>query len=106
MRPGNVQENYMKNPRQYHRAAVASGRWSLYRNNPKRLQRGLNPFRLDSMKPSLPIHRYFEMEKRYAQVAYGNPNTYDKIQDSIERCYLNHLDRAKDKPKLTDGPLN
>ncbi|SNZ00495.1 4Fe-4S binding protein [Flagellimonas pacifica] len=55
----------MKHPSQYHKAAVASGQWLLYRNNPNRKAKGLSPMQLDSETPTLPIEEYFRMEKRF-----------------------------------------
>jgi len=57
-----------KNPSQYHKAAVRSGQWLLYRNDPRRLNDDKNPFQLDSDKPSLPLEDYLRMERRFAQL--------------------------------------
>ncbi|MEX0313505.1 MAG: 4Fe-4S binding protein, partial [Allomuricauda sp.] len=55
----------MKEPSQYHKAAVQSGQWLLYRNDPARKEKGLNPLQLDSEAPTIPISEYFSMEKRF-----------------------------------------
>ena len=39
----------MKNPSQYHKAAVNSGQWLLYRNNPELSIDGNNTLQLDSL---------------------------------------------------------
>jgi len=51
----------MKNPSQYHKAAVESGQWMLYRNDP----RTPKPFHLDSTSPVLKIETYLKLEKRF-----------------------------------------
>ncbi|MCR9262641.1 MAG: 4Fe-4S binding protein [Flavobacteriaceae bacterium] len=55
----------MKHPSQYHKAAVASGQWLLYRNDPSRVEKGLASLQLDSERPSLPVEYYLRMEKRF-----------------------------------------
>ncbi|TMU56998.1 4Fe-4S binding protein [Flagellimonas algicola] len=55
----------MRHPSQYHKAAVASGQWLLYRNNPNRTTVGLNTLELDSGKPTISIQDYLRMEKRF-----------------------------------------
>ena len=48
----------MKNPSQYHKAAVASGQWLLYRNDPRKS----SSFQLDSKTPSIKIEDYLPLE--------------------------------------------
>ena len=88
----------MKRPGQYHKAAVASGQWLLYRNNPERRERNLNTLQLDSAEPSLPIEHYLKLERRFSQLFQGdNPNfrpLIRKIQNYIDRRYDNYLNRA------------
>lgn len=62
----------MKNPRQYHKAAVASGQWLLYRSRP-----GVNHSRdrmlqLDSPAPHIPIEDYLVMEERFGAIFSAN----------------------------------
>ena len=84
----------MKNPSQYHKAAVASGQWLLYRNDPRRLKKGLNSLLLDSDKPSIPIETYLKKEKRFSKFLTQNQSAFDKIiadmQEQINRRYLKY----------------
>lgn len=57
----------MRNPSQYHKAAVASGQWVLYRNDPRRIGKGRNSFQFDSPEPSIYIDEYLSMEKRFSK---------------------------------------
>lgn len=53
-----------RNPSQYHKAAVASGQWLLYRNDPRKTQ----AFQLDSEAPSIPIEDYLKLEGRFSSL--------------------------------------
>lgn len=74
-----------KNPSQYHKAAVASGQWLLYRNDPKRAEQNLNPFQLDSDKPNIPIEDYLRMEGRFAKIFIGNETLMESRLESIQK---------------------
>ncbi len=58
----------MKNPSQYHKMAVASGQWLLYRNDPRRVEKGIPALQLDSEAPSVGIERYLQMENRFKMI--------------------------------------
>ncbi|MDA0873713.1 MAG: pyruvate:ferredoxin (flavodoxin) oxidoreductase, partial [Bacteroidetes bacterium] len=45
--------------------ASSSGYWPLYRFDPRRKEEGLNPFQLDSKRPSTKLSEYFYNENRY-----------------------------------------
>jgi pyruvate-ferredoxin/flavodoxin oxidoreductase len=45
--------------------AVQSGFWPLYRYNPKLVEEGKNPLKLDSKDPSIPLEQYAYNETRY-----------------------------------------
>ena len=74
----------MKNPSQYHRAAVASGQWLLYRNDPERTKKGLNPLQLDSPRPSMPIEEYLIKEERFAQLFGHDPSTFNNLMEQLQ----------------------
>ena len=42
--------------------AVASATWPLFRFDPSMRQRGMNPFRLDSPRPRIPLEEYRKNE--------------------------------------------
>ncbi|MBC3759592.1 4Fe-4S binding protein [Hyunsoonleella sp. SJ7] len=58
----------VKHPSQYHKLAVASGQWLLYRNDPRRMEKRLNPMQLDSGVPSIKIQEYLKLEKRFSKL--------------------------------------
>ena len=69
----------MKNPSQYHKAAVNSGQWLLYRHDPRKS----NPFQLDSNEPTLSAIDYLKMEKRFNELFKPtNEALIKRIQDN------------------------
>jgi pyruvate-ferredoxin/flavodoxin oxidoreductase len=53
--------------------AVQSGRWLLYRFDPRRRARGLNPLQLDSPAPRLPMAQAMASENRFRQLQHSQP---------------------------------
>jgi pyruvate-ferredoxin/flavodoxin oxidoreductase len=53
--------------------AVASGYWPLFRYNPTMRAIGVNPFRLDSPRPTIPFRDYAYNELRYRALAQSRP---------------------------------
>ena len=88
----------LKAPSQYHKAAVASGQWLLYRNNPMRSLNGLNALQLDSEVPSLPIEKYLRLEKRFKGLFESDKESFNslmhKLQQGIDRRYDRYLQLA------------
>jgi len=58
---------------QHQKLAVDSGRWLLYRHDPRRAARGENPLILDSPPPSLPVAEAMAAENRFRLLAYSQP---------------------------------
>ncbi len=53
---------------------VDSGYWPLYRYDPRLVEEGKHPFRLDSRKPSKPFAEVANKEARYAVLSRVNPD--------------------------------
>ncbi|WP_215762041.1 pyruvate:ferredoxin (flavodoxin) oxidoreductase [Acetobacter sp. P1H12_c] len=53
--------------------AVASGYWPLFRFDPTMRKSGLNPFRLDSTRPRIPLEDYAYKELRYKTLTRTHP---------------------------------
>ncbi len=89
----------MKNPGQYHKAAVASGQWLLYRNDPRRADQGLNTLQLDCSDPTISIEDYMRMEKRFSLLLDINKEDFKeimgRIQKQVDRRYDRHLALAQ-----------
>ncbi len=54
--------------------ATASGHWPLFRFDPTMRRKGLNPFRLDSPRPRIPLRDYAYHELRYKTLTRTHPD--------------------------------
>ncbi|MEJ2515584.1 MAG: pyruvate:ferredoxin (flavodoxin) oxidoreductase [Gammaproteobacteria bacterium] len=59
--------------------AVNCGHWPLMRYNPVLRDEGMNPFLLDSHRPSIPFREYADKEIRYRILAGTNPRDADAL---------------------------
>ncbi|MCX5968430.1 MAG: pyruvate:ferredoxin (flavodoxin) oxidoreductase [Cyanobacteria bacterium] len=53
--------------------AVDSGRWLLYRHDPRRLEQGLNPLQLDVKAAKRPLAEAMASENRFRMLGYSQP---------------------------------
>lgn len=68
--------------------AVQSGRWILYRFNPKLRKEGKNPLIIDSpTKPTLPLREYLMGEIRFKTLFNSNPEIAEKLAKLAEEEY-------------------
>ena len=58
---------------QQQQRAVASGRWLLYRHDPRRRAQGLSALVLDSRSPQLPLAEAMATELRFRQLHSSDP---------------------------------
>ncbi len=89
-------------PSKYHKAAVASGQWLLYRNDPSRMQNGLPSLQLDSGVPSIPLSDYLLMEGRFKNMFDRElePNSIwmDMAQKQVELRFAKYQAMANTIP--------
>jgi len=64
--------------------AVDSGYWSLYRYDPTRSQKGLNPFQLDSKKLKKGLEGYLNSQNRFEQLRRVKKDTAAELQGAFE----------------------
>ncbi|MEM1114771.1 MAG: thiamine pyrophosphate-dependent enzyme, partial [Pseudomonadota bacterium] len=69
----------LSNNHQQQNLAVKSGHWPLFRFNPARQQRGLNPLQMDSRAPSVPYRQYMESETRFAMLWNSHPEEAEQF---------------------------
>ncbi|MBI5706204.1 MAG: pyruvate:ferredoxin (flavodoxin) oxidoreductase [Armatimonadetes bacterium] len=65
--------------------AVHSGYWPLVRYNPALRQEGLNPFNLDSQRPTLKLPQYTDQELRYRMLRITNPGHADEMMEKAQK---------------------
>jgi len=87
----------MKNPRRYHQAAVDSGQWILYRNDPRRT----NPFCLDSSYPTIEIEEYLKLEKRFSKFLEQNTRDLESSLNDLQIGITNRFEYYLKKDKGT-----
>ena len=58
---------------EHQKAAVDSGRWLLYRHDPRRAERGENPLQLDCPGQRRPLQEALEQENRFRILRYSQP---------------------------------
>ena len=78
--------------------AVASGHWPLLRFDPTMRKRDMNPFRLDSTRPRIPLEEYRSREVRFKVIEQTNPSEarhmLQQAQLALEERYLLYEDLA------------
>lgn len=82
----------MQNPSRYHKAAVDSGQWVLYRNDPRKS----NPFQLDSKVPILKLEDYLKLEQRFDKIANNGEIENIQLMTSLQ----NNVNKRFKKFKL------
>ncbi len=70
--------------------AVLSGAWPVYRYDPRRIAKGLNPLQLDYKEPSIPIEEYMYNEVRFRALRQLHPEIAERLlkeaqQEAIRR---------------------
>ena len=78
--------------------ATASGYWPLFRFDPNMRQRGMNPFRLDSPRPRIPLEAYRAKELRFNSLTRTRPDDARRMlaqaQLELEKKYRIYEDLA------------
>jgi pyruvate-ferredoxin/flavodoxin oxidoreductase len=59
--------------------AVESGRWLLYRYDPRRSDQGENPLQLDSRSPKVPLEAAMYSENRFKMLARSSPQEAKRL---------------------------
>jgi pyruvate-ferredoxin/flavodoxin oxidoreductase len=86
------------------KAAVDSAYWLLFRYNPDLAKQGLNPFKLDSKAPKIPLKDYAYMETRYKMLTKSHPDDAKKLielaQEDVNKRWEIYSNLARDyEPK-------
>ena len=68
----------------HQQAAVESGRWLLYRYDPRRRDRGENPLQLDSPAPRRPLAEAMALENRFRLLSHSQPERAHELAAAAE----------------------
>jgi pyruvate-ferredoxin/flavodoxin oxidoreductase len=81
--------------------AVKTGHWPLFRFDPRLLDAGAHPFKLDSAAPSQPIKAFMESETRFAMLSRSHPEAAERFlaqaQEDADRRFKAYQELALDR---------
>ncbi|TVQ09344.1 MAG: pyruvate:ferredoxin (flavodoxin) oxidoreductase [Balneolaceae bacterium] len=75
----------MKYGLQQQQKAVDSGYWPLFRFDPRKTEKGENPFQLDSKAPKIAFQDYAYNEMRYLMLAKSNPKIAKELMTQAQK---------------------
>ncbi|MFT5338827.1 MAG: pyruvate-ferredoxin/flavodoxin oxidoreductase [Cyanobium sp.] len=70
---------------EHQKLAVDSGRWLLYRYDPRRAERGETPLQLDSPAPKRSLKEAMEQENRFRMLRYSQPERAQALVRQAQR---------------------
>ena len=73
----------MKHMMDQQKTAVESGYWTLYRYDPRRIDKGSNPFQLDSKKIKSDLLQYLDGENRFTRLKRTDLTTADSLHETL-----------------------
>ncbi|KAK8821154.1 hypothetical protein WA538_005783 [Blastocystis sp. DL] len=78
------------------RRAVDCGYWPLYRYDPRRAEKGENPFQLDFKKLKSKVADYLEGENRYTSLERSQPEVAKKLHEELQKQIdIRHAERVR-----------
>ena len=83
------------------KAAVDCGHWILYRHDPRRLDKGLNPLQLDSPAPKIPVAEYIGQENRYRMLHKTDHARAEALAQEAQRAATARYRQYKQRAEMT-----
>ena len=83
----------MKNMMHEQKEAVESGYWTLYRYDPRRADKGINPLQLDSKKIKADLQAFLEGQNRFQQLQRSDKKTADSLHTGLRREMSHRLEK-------------
>jgi pyruvate-ferredoxin/flavodoxin oxidoreductase len=87
------------------KAAVESGHWPLFRFNPENAANGINPFKLDSKAPKIPLRDYAYMETRYKMLTKSQPEEAERLmvlaQEDVNKRWKMYEEMVNEYDKVS-----
>ncbi len=93
--------NDLANNHQMQNLAVNSGHWPLLRYDPRRLEKGENPLKLDSKAPSVPYEEFVKNETRFSMLWRSHPDAAERLLKESQREADERYDHYKQLSELT-----
>ena len=92
----------------HQKAIVDSGRWLLYRYDPRRRAAGHNPLIVDSRAPRLPVEQSMYAENRFKMLAHSHPQIakalLQQVQQDVQTRWQLYQYLAYNRPTLSPPP--
>ena len=94
----------MKNAMLEMKVAVESGYWHLFRYDPRRAEKGRNPFQLDSHEPIMDFQEFLQGEVRYSSLNLTFPDRAKELFAKAEKEAKAKYRRLVDLSKHWEAP--
>jgi pyruvate-ferredoxin/flavodoxin oxidoreductase len=98
----------MRQGMEHQKAAVESGRWLLYRYDPRRREAGLNPLQLDGRAPRRSLAEAMGEENRFRMLAFSQPERARELarqaQEECDRRWAHYRALAGEAPSPAGPP--
>ena len=78
----------MSNNHRQQDMAVKSGHWPLFRFDPKQIEQGKAPMKMDSKAPSMPYRDYIQTETRFNMLWHTHPEVAERLVEE-EQHFVN-----------------
>ncbi|MEM9163445.1 MAG: 4Fe-4S double cluster binding domain-containing protein, partial [Cyanobacteria bacterium P01_F01_bin.4] len=75
----------MSSAMHHQKAIVESGRWLLYRYDPRRRATGQNPLVVDSRAPKLPVEQSMYAENRFKMLVHSHPQAAKELLQQVQQ---------------------
>ena len=86
------------------KVAVESGYWHLFRYDPRRAEKGRNPFQLDSHEPIMDFQEFLQGEVRYSSLNLTFPDRAKELFAKAEKEAKAKYRRLVDLSKHWEAP--
>jgi len=91
----------LKNNLQQQTMAVRSGHWPLYRYDPRRVDKNLNPLQLDSKQPDIALKDYYLSETRFSMLWRTHPAAAEEFVNAEQEAVLKRYHHLKQLSELS-----
>ena len=80
--------------------AVNTGHWPLFRFDPRKAEKGINPLHLDSKPPSIPYSEFVKSEARFSMLWRSHPEVAQRLLGEAQHEVSDRFDRYQQLSKM------
>ena len=85
----------LKNNHAHQQNAVDSGHWPLFRFDPRKVEKGKNPLKLDSKQPKIPYRDFVKTEARFSMLWRSHPQEAEALLEAAQHEVTERYHRYK-----------